>query len=77
VLLARAHAIADVSERHGVTLPDVAVAFALRHPAVVSVVLGARGHRQVTQNLERAHTPIPDDLWRDLAENDLISKEDA
>ena len=76
-LLARAHAIADVSERHGVTLPDVAVAFALRHPAVVSVVLGARGHRQVTQNLERAHTPIPDDLWRDLAENDLISKEDA
>ncbi|MEV8239630.1 aldo/keto reductase [Microbacterium testaceum] len=76
-LIARANAIADISERHGVTLPDVAVAFALRHPAVVSVVLGARGRRQVTQNLDRAATPIPDDLWRDLAEADLISKEDA
>src|SRR6478735_7220042 len=39
-LVARVHAIADLCEAHGVTLPEAAVAFPLRHPAVVSVVVG-------------------------------------
>ncbi len=76
-LLARAHAIADVCQRHSVTLPEVAIAFALRHPAVVSVVLGARGRRQVSQNLDRAATPIPAALWHELAETGLIPEESA
>ncbi|PNW10872.1 aldo/keto reductase [Microbacterium testaceum] len=76
-ILARANAIADVAERYGVTLPDLAVAFALRHPAVVSVVLGARGRRQVAQNLDRAATPIPDDLWDELAATGLVASRHA
>ncbi|WP_374315386.1 aldo/keto reductase [Microbacterium sp.] len=76
-LIERAHAIADVCERHGVTLPQAAVAYVLRHPAVVSVVLGARGRSQVEQNLARAQQPVPDALWHELADGGLIPKENA
>jgi D-threo-aldose 1-dehydrogenase len=71
-LIARANRIADVCERHGVTLPDAAIAYVLRHPAVVSVVLGARGAGQVRANAERAATPVPDAVWRELADAELI-----
>ena len=71
-LLARANAIADVCERWGVTLPDAAVAYPLRHPAVVSVVLGTRTEEQVASNVSRYETVISDGLWADLAAEGLI-----
>jgi D-threo-aldose 1-dehydrogenase len=71
-LLARANAIADVCERHGVTLPDAAVAYPLRHPAVVSVVLGTRTAEQVVSNVSRYATEIPEQLWSDLQAEGLI-----
>ena len=74
-LLERANAIADLCEAHGVTLPEAAVAYPLRHPAVASVVLGARGRAQVAQNADRAAASIPDALWNDLAAAGLIPKE--
>lgn len=71
-LLARTNAIADVCEAHGVSVPEVAIAYVARHPAVVSVVLGARGSSQVAQNVARATAPIPDAVWRELADAGLI-----
>ena len=71
-LLARANAIADVCERHGVTLPDAAVAYPLRHPAVVSVVLGTRTAEQVVSNVSRYETVIPEELWTELQAEGLI-----
>ncbi|WP_396667236.1 aldo/keto reductase [Microbacterium sp. R86528] len=71
-LLARTNAVADICERHGVTLPEAAIAYVFRHPTVVSVVLGARGERQVQSNIERAATEIPDAVWRELADAGLI-----
>ncbi|NEM91041.1 aldo/keto reductase [Galbitalea soli] len=71
-LIARATAIAEVCERFGVTLPDAAVAYPLRHPAVVSVVLGARSAAQVNGNAERYGTVIPDGLWDALRETGLL-----
>jgi D-threo-aldose 1-dehydrogenase len=65
-LLARARAIAELCGAHGVTLPDAAVQFPLRHPAVVSAVLGARNGEQMQGGLDRDSVPIPDALWRDL-----------
>jgi D-threo-aldose 1-dehydrogenase len=64
--VARANAIADICENHGVSLPDVAIAFPLRHPAVVSVVLGARDRAQVESNVARFERVIPAALWVDL-----------
>jgi D-threo-aldose 1-dehydrogenase len=71
-MIARANAIADVCEQHGVELPEVAIAYALRHPAVVSVVLGGRGAAQTSQNAARATREIPPALWRELEEAELI-----
>lgn len=67
VILDRANRVADVCESHGVTLPVAAIAYVLRHPAVASVVVGARGGEQVKQNVSRYETAVPDGLWDDLA----------
>nr|WP_245354461.1 aldo/keto reductase [Brachybacterium sacelli] len=62
-LLERARALAALAAEHGVELPDLAVGYPLRHPAVSSVVLGMRTADQVRQNLERAAREIPEELW--------------
>ena len=71
-LVERARAIAAVCERYGVTLPDVAVQFPLRHPAVVNAVLGARNASQAVGGLERYEATIPADLWAELEESGYI-----
>ena len=71
-LIDRAHRLADVCEAHGVTLPEAAVAFPLRHPAVTAVVLGAATAAQVEQNLSRYRAEVPDGLWSDLAAQGLL-----
>jgi len=76
-LVARVHAIADLCEAHGVTLPEAAVAFPLRHPAVVSVVVGAAGPRQVADAVDRYRRPMPDALWEDLVTAGLLSQRAA
>ncbi|MFI7052896.1 aldo/keto reductase [Streptosporangium canum] len=71
-LLARARRIAAVCESHGVTLPQAALAFPLRHPAVASVVVGARSAAEVARNAALTARPVPEDLWAELAAEDLI-----
>lgn len=72
-LIERANAIADACERHGVDLPTAALAFVSRHPAVASVVVGARTGAQVRSNIERFETPVPAALWKDLEDEGLIA----
>ena len=64
--------LAEVCERHGVTLPEAAVAFPLRHPAVVSVVVGTRTPAQLASSVERYETEVPEALWAELAETGLV-----
>ena len=71
-VLQRANALADICERHGVSLPVVAVAFPLLHPAVTSVVLGARNAEQVNGNVERYASDVPVELWAELHSAGLI-----
>ncbi|WP_210506967.1 aldo/keto reductase [Naasia sp. SYSU D00057] len=73
-LIDRANRIADVCEAHGVTLPAAAIAYVLRHPAVTSVVVGARGRSQVQQNLDRYQTSVPDAVWTELVSAGLIQE---
>lgn len=65
-LLARAERIADVCERHGVTLPEAALQFPLREPAVRCVVVGAATPEQVRENARRMEVEIPEGLWDEL-----------
>lgn len=65
-LIERARAIAAICREFGVTLPDAAVQYPLRHPAVVSVVLGTRTTQHLAGNLARLQTPVPAELWAEL-----------
>ncbi len=65
-VLARARALAGICARYGVSLPDAAIQFPLRHPAVVSVVSGMRNAEQVTSARSRFATVVPDDAWTEL-----------
>ncbi|MFK0241174.1 aldo/keto reductase [Microbacterium sp. NPDC090281] len=73
-VIARANAIADVCEEFGVALPEAAVAYPLRHPAVVSIVVGMRTIDQVVGTAERYAAHIPEDFWRVLARQGLIDE---
>ncbi len=64
----RAERLAAVCRDHGVDLPSVAVQYPLRHPAVVSAVIGARTVAHVESTLERHSLHIPDELWAELDE---------
>jgi D-threo-aldose 1-dehydrogenase len=67
-----ARAIARICRDHGVTLPDAAVQFPLRHPAVVSAVLGARNGEQSAGGLDRYAAAVPDELWSELDAAGLV-----
>ncbi|HEV7898178.1 MAG TPA: aldo/keto reductase [Planosporangium sp.] len=71
-VLAKTLAIRAVCERYGVPLPAAAIQFPLGHPAVTSVVIGARSPRQVDDNVELFEHPIPPALWADLKSEDLL-----
>jgi D-threo-aldose 1-dehydrogenase len=68
----RALAIGEVCARHGVSVPQAAMAFVAAHPAVSSVVVGARDAGQITRNAELFAKPVPAELWSDLVEAGLL-----
>jgi D-threo-aldose 1-dehydrogenase len=71
-VLERARAIATVCTEHDVELPAAALQYTLRNPAVRTVVAGAASAAQLQQTVERMGTAIPEALWTDLRDRDLI-----
>jgi D-threo-aldose 1-dehydrogenase len=71
-LVARAHRIADVCERHGTTLPAAALGFPARHPAVATVLVGARDPAEVARNAALLRRPVPGELWAELKAEGLL-----
>jgi len=71
-IVKQATRIALVCERFGVDLPTAALAFAGRHPAVVSVAVGLRTPRQVADLAARYRRPVPEELWTALADEGLL-----
>ncbi len=71
-LVERAHRIADVLERHGTTLPVAAAQFALAHPAVATVCLGARSAAQVERNAALLGEPVLGAAWSELVAEGLL-----
>jgi D-threo-aldose 1-dehydrogenase len=68
----RARQLAAVCRRHGVSLPQAALAFPAAHPAVASVLTGARSAGELTRNVELAGRPVPAALWADLVAEGLL-----
>jgi D-threo-aldose 1-dehydrogenase len=71
-LIGRARRIAAVCARHGVTLPQAALAFPAGHPAVASVVVGMRSAAEVSENVTLAARPVPAQLWQELVAEGLL-----
>jgi D-threo-aldose 1-dehydrogenase len=65
-------AIEEICKKHKVTLRQAAIQFALGHPAVVTVVLGAVKPEEVKSNVSDATVEIPTSLWSDLKSAKLL-----
>ncbi|HVQ90942.1 MAG TPA: aldo/keto reductase [Mycobacteriales bacterium] len=66
-VLERAAAFAAASRRHGLPLARAATAFAARHPAVTSVLIGARTPDEVRAAHTALTEPIPARILDDIA----------
>lgn len=71
----RAAALHAVCSRHGVPLPAAALQFPLAHPAVASVIPGARNAAEVASHWQWARRAIPSALWEDLRSQGLLHPE--
>ncbi|MFH9818065.1 aldo/keto reductase [Streptomyces sp. NPDC017230] len=74
-LLHRAVRMRDVAESGGVPLRAAALRFPFGHPAVASVLVGARSAAQVRDAAEQFRRPFPDSVWEGLRARGLLPGE--
>jgi D-threo-aldose 1-dehydrogenase len=72
-MMDKAARIGAICERHGVPLRAAALQFILAHPAIASVIPGARSLAEVEENVRLIEQPISPDLWADLRRAGLIA----
>lgn len=65
-ILTAVAALRGVAEDHGVPLGAAAIHFPLRHPAITSVLVGARSRSQLLQNIAWFDIELPDAIWSDM-----------
>ena len=66
-LISRALRLQEISARAGAPLRAAAARFPLAHPAVASVLIGARNAAEVTDAITLRGLDIPAELWESLA----------
>jgi D-threo-aldose 1-dehydrogenase len=66
-VLERARRLRDACEERGIALGAAALQFAMRHPAVTTVLVGARSAAEVDLDVSYAATPIGDDALAEIA----------
>jgi D-threo-aldose 1-dehydrogenase len=71
-IINRVRLIETICAAHHVPIAAVSLQFALAHPAVASVLLGASSPQQQQRNSEAAQTVIPTRLWLDLQQAGLM-----
>ncbi|WP_121713133.1 aldo/keto reductase [Streptomyces sp. E5N91] len=74
-LLHRALRLREIAESHGTPLRAAALAFPFGHPAVASVLLGARSAAEVRDAAALHAHPIPAALWDELRSTGLLPPE--
>jgi D-threo-aldose 1-dehydrogenase len=72
-MMDKARRIQTVCERHQTPLKAAALQFILAHPAIVSVIPGARSVAELEENVRLVEVPIPTDLWGELRHEGLIA----
>ncbi len=74
-VLQKVRQVEGVCSRHDVPMKAAALQFPLAHPAVVSVIPGARSVAELEENLRLLSHPIPAEFWADLRKSRLIPDE--
>ena len=64
--LEKVRRIEDICRDYSVPLKAAALQFPLAHPAVVSIIPGARTGGEVEENFRLVGHPIPAEFWSDL-----------
>ena len=72
-MMDKAQRINAVCECYQVPLKAAALQFILAHPAIASVIPGARSVAEVEENVRMVAYPIPADLWAALKQHGLIA----
>ncbi len=72
-IMARVNEIEAACEAEGVTMQAAALVFSLLHPAVVTVVSGARNAEQMKANVAWFEQDIPSSFWMRLKDKGVIS----
>ena len=73
-MMEKAARIGKVCARHDVPLKAAALQFILAHPAIVSVIPGARSIQEVEDNVRMVELPIPGAFWAELKSSGLIAE---
>ena len=73
-MMEKARRINDVCMRYEVPLKAAALQFILAHPAIASVIPGARSVAEVEENIRLVEYPVPADLWGELKHAGLIAE---
>ena len=73
-MLDKAQRINAVCARYQVPLKAAALQFILAHPAIASVIPGARSVAEVEDNVRMVEWPIPADLWAALKQAGLMAE---
>jgi D-threo-aldose 1-dehydrogenase len=71
-VMARVRRIEAICRGHGVALASAALQFPLHHPAVSSVIPGARSAAEIAANVATFDAPIPPALWAELKQAGLL-----
>ena len=74
-LIARVAAIERVCAEFDVLLKAAALQFPRAHPAVATVLIGARSIAELDESLRMAATPIPSEFWQALRKRALVAGE--
>ncbi|WP_053848348.1 aldo/keto reductase [Streptomyces sp. NRRL B-24085] len=72
-LLDRALRLKALAERHGIGLRAAALAFCAAHPAVASVLVGARSAAEVHDSADQFATAVPAAFWQDLRDTEELA----
>lgn len=73
-LLDMALRMKEIAGRHGIGLRAAALAYCASHPAVASVLVGARSAAEVRDCADQFATAVPDAFWQELRETGLLEE---
>jgi D-threo-aldose 1-dehydrogenase len=71
-VLTRVRNIEVICARYDIPIAAVALQFVLAHPAVASALVGASNLTQQADNFRAATINVPDDVWTELQQHNLI-----